>query len=92
MLVSMSPSCRASCATFVALPGLMWVRARKSLPYVLTMVKNSRLMASWASIFVETRLERPCWSSFFADQQSWDTAGRVCCAEVLLDWPAYWQC
>lgn len=64
--------------TIVALPGLMWVRARKSLPYVLTMAKNSRLMASWASIF--------------ADQQSWDTAGRVCCAEVLLDWPAYWQC
>ena len=25
---------------------------------------------------------------FFADQQSWDTAGRVCCAEVLLDGPA----
>ena len=71
---------------------LMWVRARKSLPYVLTMVKNSRLMASWASIFAETRLEGPYWSSIFADQQSWDTAGRVCCAEVLLDWPAYWQC
>jgi len=28
---------------------------------------------------------------FFADQQSWDTAGRVCCAEVLLDGPAYWH-
>ena len=32
LLVSMSPCCRASCATFVAQLGLMWVRARKSSP------------------------------------------------------------
>ena len=30
--VSMSLCCRASCATFFALIGLMWVRARKSSP------------------------------------------------------------
>ena len=29
---------------------------------------------------------------FFADQQSWDPAGQVCCAEVLADGPVYWQC
>jgi hypothetical protein len=53
--------------------------------------QNLRLMASWASIFAEIRLEQPCWSSFFADQQSWDTAGRVCCAVCLAPGPFYWH-
>ena len=48
--VSMSLCCRASCATFFALIGLMWVRARKSSPYVLTMAQNWRLMARRASL------------------------------------------
>ena len=67
LLVSTSPCFCVLCAIFVALLGLMWVRAQKSSPCVLTMAKNWRLMARWASIF--------------ADQQSWDPAGRVCCAE-----------
>ena len=29
---------------------------------------------------------------FFADQQSWDPAGRVCCAVYLAAEPIYWQC
>ena len=29
---------------------------------------------------------------FFADQQSWDPAGRVCCAVCLAAEPVYWQC
>ena len=29
---------------------------------------------------------------FFADQQSWDPAGRVCCAVCLAAEPLYWQC
>ena len=28
---------------------------------------------------------------FFADQQSWDTAGRVCCAVCLAPGPFYWH-
>ena len=78
MLVSMSLCFCVLCAVFVALLGLMCVRARKSSPCVLTMAKNWRLMARWASIF--------------ADQQSWDPAGRVCCAVCLAAEPLYWQC
>ena len=77
LLVSTSPCFCVLCAKFVALLGLMWVRARKSSPCVLTMAKSWRLMARWASIF--------------ADQQSWDPAGRVCCAVCLAE-PLYWQC
>ena len=92
LLVSMSPCFCVLCATFVALLGLMWVRARKSSPCVLTMAKIWRLMARWASFFAEMRLERPRWASIFADQQSWDPAGRVCCAVCLAAEPLYWQC
>ena len=28
---------------------------------------------------------------FFADQQSWDPAGRVCCTVRLAAGPTYWQ-
>ena len=77
MLVSTSPCFCVLCAKLVALLGLMWVRARKSSPCVLTMAKNWRLMARWASFFAEMRLERPRWASFFADQQSWDPAEGV---------------
>ena len=80
------------CANKFALLGLMWVRARKSSPCVLTMAKSWRLMARWASIFAEMPLERPRWASIFADQQSWDPAGRVCCAVCLAAEPIYWQC
>ena len=62
LLVSSSLCFCVLCAVFVALLGLMCVRARKSSPCVLTMAKNWRLMARWASIF--------------ADQQSWDPTGR----------------
>ena len=74
LLVSMSPCFCVLCAVFVALLGLMRVRARKSSPCVLTMAKSWRLMARWASIF--------------ADQQSWDPAGRVCCAVCLAAGPS----
>ena len=74
LLVSPSPCFCVLCAMFVALLGLMWVRARKSSPCVLTMAKSWRLMARWASIF--------------ADQQSWDPAGRVCCAVCLAAGPS----
>ena len=84
LLVSTSPCFCVLCAKLVALLGLMWVRARKSSPCVLTMAKNWRLMARWASFFAEMRLERPRWASFFADQQSWDPAG-----EFVV--PCAWQ-
>ena len=77
LLVSTSPCFCVLCAKLVALLGLMWVRARKSSPCVLTMAKSRRLMARWASVFAEMRLERPRWASFFADQQSWDPAEGV---------------
>ena len=60
LLVSMSPCFCVLCAKFVALLGLMWVRARKSSPCVLTMAKNWCLMARWASIIAEMRLKRLC--------------------------------
>ena len=88
LLVSMSLCFCVLCAVFVALLGLMWVRARKSSPCVLTMAKSWRLMARWASFFAEMRLERPRWASIFADQQSWDPAGRVCCAVCLAAGPS----
>ena len=91
LLVSMSPCFCVLCAIFVALLGLMWVRAQKSSPCVLTMAKNWRLMARWASFFAEMLLERPRWASIFADQQSWDPAGRVCCAVRLAAGPIYWH-
>ena len=43
LLVSTSPCFCVLCAIFVALLGLMWVRAQKSSPCVLTMAKNWRL-------------------------------------------------
>ena len=91
MLVSTSPCFCVLCAKLVAPLGLMWVRARKSSPCVLTMAKNWRLMARWASIFAEMRLERPRWASIFADQQSWDPTGQVCCAVYLAAEPVYWH-
>ena len=57
LLVSTSPCFCVLCAMFVALLALMWVRARKSSPCVLTMAKNWRLMAHRASIFAEMPLE-----------------------------------
>ena len=77
LLVSTSPCFCVLCAKLVAPLGLMWVRARKSSPCVLTMAKNWRLMAHRASNF--------------ADQQSWDPAGRVCCAVRLAPGPFYWH-
>ena len=66
VLVSTSPCFCLLCAKFVALPGLMWVRARNSSPCVLTMDKNWRLMVRWASFFADMLLEAPCRGSFFA--------------------------
>ena len=63
LLVSTSPCFCVLCAKFVALLGLMWVRARKSSSCVLTMAKSWRLMARWASIFAEIRLKRLCRAS-----------------------------
>ena len=63
LLVSTSPCFCVLCAKFVALLGLMWVRARKSSSCVLTMAKSWRLMARWASIFAEMRLKRLCRAS-----------------------------
>ena len=77
LVVSTSPCFCVLCAMFVALLALMWVRARKRSPCMLTMAKNWRLMAHRASNF--------------ADQQSWDPAGRVCCAVRLAPGPFYWH-
>ena len=41
--------------------------------------------------FAEMRLKGPCGASYFADQQSWDPAGRVCCAVCLAAGPGYWH-
>ena len=77
MLVSTSPCFCVLRAKFVALLGLMWVRARKSSPCVLTMAKSWRLMARWASIFAEMRLKRLC--------------RRVCCVVCLAAGPFCWR-
>ena len=47
-------------------------------------------MPRWANFFAEMLLEGPYWASIFADQQSWDPAGRVCCAVRLAAGPFYW--
>ena len=80
MLVSMSPCFCVLCAVFVALLGLMWVRARKSSPCVLTMAKSWRLMARWASIFAEMPLKMLCRVSL------------LCRVPGLAAEPVYWQC
>ena len=71
-------------AKYFALLGLMWARARKSSPRKPKMGKICCFRARWAKFFAETRLEGLCWASFFAYQQSWDPAGRVCCAAGLV--------
>ena len=63
LLVSSSLCFCVLCAIFVALLGLMCVRARNSSPCVLTVAKSWRLMARWASIFAEMRLKRLCRAS-----------------------------
>ena len=35
--------------------------------------------------------EGAVWGEFFADQQSWDPAGRVCCAVRQAAGPIYWH-
>ena len=75
------------CGTLLALLGLVWVRARKSSPSTRKMAQNGCFMARWANFFAEMRLEGPRWASFFAAQQSWDPAGRVCCAVCLAPGP-----
>ena len=95
MLVSTSPCCRALCAMFSSLLGLVCasakkfalrgannVETRKSSPSTGKMTPNWRFMARWASIFAEMPLEGWCWASYFADRQSWDPTGQV----VLRRW------
>ena len=78
MLVSTSPCFCVLCAMFVALLALMWVRARKRSPCMLTMAKNWCLMVRWASIFAEMRLKRLCRASLLC--------------RVPGSRPIYWQC
>ena len=91
LLVSTSPCFCVLCAKYFALLGLMWARARKSSPSTRKMAQNGGFMARWASFFAETPLEGSRRASFFADQQSWDPAGRVCCAVCLAAGPVYWH-
>ena len=72
--VSMSLCCRASCATFFALIGLMWVRARKSSPCVLKMAQNRRFMACWVNFFAGQVEKACCWANLFAGQVE-----KACC-------------
>ena len=94
-LVSTSPCCRALCAMFSSLLGLVCasakkfalrgannVETRKSSPSTGKMTPNWRFMARWASYFAEMPLEGWCWASYFADRQSWDPTGQV----VLRRW------
>ena len=63
----------------------------KSSPSKPKMGKICCFQARRASIFAETPLEGSHRASFFADQQSWDPAGRVCCAMSLAAGPVYWH-
>ena len=74
-LVSMSPRCRASCATKFALRGSVIVHARKYSPCTLKTPQNRRFFACWANYFAEEPLEGLCWESFFA---SIGSAARSC--------------
>ena len=91
LLVSTSPCFCVLCAIFFALPGLMWVRARKGSPRKPKMGKICCFQARWASIFAETPLEGSRRASIFADQQSWDPDGRVCCAVCLTAGSFCWR-
>ena len=95
MLVSTSPCCRALCAMFSSLLGLVCASAKKfalrgannvetriSSPSTGKMTPNWRFMARWASFFAEMPLEGWCWARYFADRQSWDPTGQV----VLRRW------
>ena len=95
LLVSTSPCCRALCAMFSSLLGLVCASAKKfalrgannvetriSSPSTGKMTPNWRFMARWASFFAEMPLEGWCWASYFADRQSWDPTGQV----VLRRW------
>ncbi len=88
LLVSTSPCFCVLCAKYFALLGLMWARARKSSPSKPKMGKICCFQARRASIFAETPLEGSRRASFFADQQSWDPDGRVCCAVCLAPGPS----
>ena len=80
MLVSMSPCFCVLCAIFVALLGLVWVRARKSSPCGgVSSCSREKVRPAhskhpkfgvfapcWASFFAEMPLEGPRWASFFA--------------------------
>ena len=66
LLVSTSPCFCVLCAKFVALHGLMWVRARKSSPFKPKTGEKCSFQACWANYFAEEPLEGLCWASFFA--------------------------
>ena len=67
LLVSMPPSCRASCAKKFALRCCVIVNARKSSPCTLETPQNRRFYACWENFFAEVPVERLCWASFFAE-------------------------
>ena len=91
LLVSTSPCFCVLCAKYFALLGLIRVRARKGSPRKPKMGKICCFQARWASIFAETPLEGSRRASIFADQQSWDPDGRVCCTVLLAPGPFYWH-
>ena len=90
MLVSTLPCCRALCAMFFSLLGLVCasakkfaqrgannVETRKSSPSAGKMTTNWRFMARGASFFAEMPLDGRCWANFVADRQLWDPTGQV---------------
>ena len=91
LVVSTSPCCRVSCATFVALLVLVCMRARNSSPSVLTMAKNWRLKARWASYFADRPPEAPYGRAFSRASSRRTPPGELCCAAVQAAGPIYYH-
>ena len=65
MVVSTSPCCRVSCATFVALLVLVCMRARNSSPSGLKTAQFRRFSVRWASLFADGLLGGPLLGELF---------------------------
>ena len=64
--VSKSPRCRASCAKKFALRGLMVDVSAKKFALHAQNTPKSAFLRLLGEFFAETRLEGPCWASYFA--------------------------
>ena len=69
VLVSMSPRCRAWCAIFFALLGLMVGVSATKFARRAQNGPNSAFLRSLGEFFAEMLLEGQCWVCFFAIQQ-----------------------